>query len=383
MCRHFIDTVNLFLNTTRRESLKFLDRKIEEDAGKPKSYSAKQATIELDTIVKESKKIQPKVAKAAQAVKATFIQKKIEIDDAISDNEASLFVDPVLINQLESLKSIVSSLELEVNAHLQQYKDFTDNLASHIHSTNKVISEIQNYENQIRNFYDHVAIGLSAQTLAHEANEQIRNTRLHLNAARKRIEALGINDAPLMKELNGIRGDTQVLSKAISSLNPLVKAQRQVMENINISEFVNDYFDLRHGYFSSKDITIKIDDKGNSRLILFNRGKLYQIIDNIIRNSEHWLTIFKAHNPNELFTITIRIDSNKITISDSGKGIRPALEDVLFDMFATDKEFGQGLGLYITQSLLLERGCSIKLLDDRNKFGRKFKFEINLIEASV
>ena len=84
-----------------------------------------------------------------------------------------------------------------------------------------------------------------------------------------------------------------------------------------------------------------------------------------------------------MFTITIRIDSNKITISDSGKGIRPALEDVLFDMFATDKEFGQGLGLYITQSLLLERGCSIKLLDDRNKFGRKFKFEINLIEASV
>ncbi|HHQ4540867.1 sensor histidine kinase [Aeromonas caviae] len=383
LCRHFIDTINIFLNTTRREILKFLDRKIEEDAGKPKSYSAKQATIELDTIVKESKKIQPKVAKAAQTVKATFIQKKVEIDEAISDNEKSLFADPVLIHQLESLKSIVSSLELEVNAHLQQYKDFTDNLASHIHSTNKVISEIQSYENQIRNFYDHVAIGLSAQTLAHEANEQIRNTRLHLNAARKRIEALGINDAPLIKELNGIRGDTQVLSKAISSLNPLVKAQRQVIENINVSEFVNDYFDLRHGYFSSKGITIKIDDRGNSRLIQFNRGKLYQIIDNIIRNSEHWLTIFKAHNPNELFTITITIDSNKVTIFDSGKGIRPALEDVLFDMFATDKEFGQGLGLYITQSLLLERGCSIKLLDDRNKFGRKFKFEINLIEASV
>jgi C4-dicarboxylate-specific signal transduction histidine kinase len=162
-----------------------------------------------------------------------------------------------------------------------------------------------------------------------------------------------------------------------------VKAQRQVMENINISEFVNDYFDLRYGYFLSKGITIKIDDKSNSRLIQFNRGKLYQIIDNIIRNSEHWLTIFKAHNPNESLTITITIDSNKVTIFDSGKGIRPALEDVLFDMFATDKEFGQGLGLYITQSLLLERGCSIKLLDDRNNFGRKFKFEINLIEASV
>ncbi len=165
-----------------------------------------------------------------------------------------------MAEKLASIKDLVTSLESEVNTSLKQYKAFTDDLASHIHSTTKVIDEIKSYENQIKNFYDHVTIGLSAQTLAHEANEQIRNTRLHLNAAKKRVEDLGIKDVPLTKELNGIRGDTQVLSKAISSLNPLVKSQRQVVEEISISDFVYDYFELREGYFSSKGLEIKLDD---------------------------------------------------------------------------------------------------------------------------
>ncbi|MEF1256656.1 sensor histidine kinase [Vibrio sp. M260112] len=384
LCRHFIDTINNFLNNTRRESHKFLDGKIEEDAGKPKGYSAKQATVELDTIVKKSTKLQPKVSAAVQNIEQSFIQQRNKIDTAITENEQSLFSDPILVvQQLESVKELINTLSKEVNSHLQQYKRFTDELASHVLSTSKVISEIQSYEDQIKNFYDHVAIGLSAQTLAHEANEQIRNTRLHLNAAKKRVEELGIKDVPLTKELNGIRGDTQVLSKAISSLNPLVKAQRQVIEEINLSNFVYDYFELRDTYFSNKGISIELKDKQNSKPILFNRGKLYQVIDNIVRNSEHWLLIFKAHNLEEKSTITISLDKNMLTIWDSGKGIRPALEDVLFDMFATDKEYGQGLGLYIVQTLLKERECSIKLLEERNKFGRRYKFEINLVEALV
>ncbi len=383
LCRHFIKTVNNFLNYSRRGAHAFLDEKILEEAGKPKGYSAKQATSELDKIVKKSIKLQPKVAKAVKQVESTFTEKRKEIDEAINENQQDMFSDPVLAQKLESIKSLVNSLESEVNASLKEYKTFTDDLASHIHSTTKVIDEIQSYENQIKNFYDHVAIGLSAQTLAHEANEQIRNTRLHLNAAKKRVEDLGIKDASLTKELNGIRGDTQVLSKAISSLNPLVKAQRQVMEEISISDFVNDYFTLREGYFSSKGISIKVIDKHNSKTVSFNRGKLYQVIDNIVRNSEHWLTIFKAHYPKEEHSITLDVNNNVITIWDTAKGIRPALEDVLFDMFATDKEYGQGLGLYIVKTLLKERECSIRLLEERNKFGRRYKFEIDLIEALV
>nr|WP_274620422.1 ATP-binding protein [Colwellia maritima] len=278
---------------------------------------------------------------------------------------------------------MLSSLEEETNTNLANYKNFNDELASHVHSTKKVLDEIQSYENQIKNFYDHVAIGLSAQALAHDANEQVGNIRFHLDSAKKRVNELGIKDTVLTKELNGIRGDSQTLSKSISSLNPLVKAQREVVEKINISNFINDYFDLRVSYFEKKLISIKVNDSSNSKVIHFNRGKLFQVIDNIVRNSEHWLSVFKVHNPNYECNININVENNKIIIWDNAKGIRPPLEDVLFDMFASDKEYGQGLGLYITQTLLKEKNCSISLLQERNSHDRRFKFEIDLTEALV
>lgn len=383
ICQYALKTINVFLNTTRRRSLDYLDDKGLQEAGKPKGYSARIATVELNNLVKKSISLQPKVTGKIEKIKTTFIEKKKQIDDSITKNQQDMYSDPVLEKELLSIKEMLTSLEEETNTNLASYKDFNDELASHVHSTKKVLDEIQSYENQIKNFYDHVAIGLSAQALAHDANEQTGNIRFHLDSAKKRVNELGIKDAVLTKELNAIRGDSQTLSKSISSLNPLVKAQREVVEKINISNFINDYFDLRVNYFNKKLISIKVNDSSNSKVINFNRGKLFQVIDNIVRNSEHWLSIFKVHNPNHESNININVDKNKITIWDNAKGIRPPLEDVLFDMFASDKEFGQGLGLYITQTLLKEKQCSISLLQERNSHGRRFKFEIDLIEAIV
>ncbi|WP_350654168.1 ATP-binding protein [Pseudoalteromonas sp. D48-MNA-CIBAN-0056] len=383
VCQYALSTINKFLNTSRRKSLDYLDDKILKDAGKPKGYSARLATVELDNLVKKSVTLQPKVTKQVDKIKTTFLNNKKLIDDSITKNQQDMYKDPVLEKELLSIKEMLNSLEEETNSNLADYKNFNDELASHVHATKKVLDEIKSYENQIKNFYDHVAIGLSAQTLAHEANDQTRNIRFHLDSAKKRISELGIKDSTLTKELNGIRGDSQTLSKSISSLSPLVKAQREVIEKINISDFIEDYVKLRTSYFERKSILIKVSDKCDSKVIQFNRGKLFQVIDNIVRNSEHWLSIYQVHNPEHKCLLTIDIERNKITIWDNAKGIRPPLEDVLFDMFASDKEFGQGLGLYITKTLLNEKNCSISLLPERNIHDRKFKFEIDLIEAIV
>jgi signal transduction histidine kinase len=383
ICQYALSAINKFLNTTRRRSLDYLDNKILKEAGKPKGYSARLATVELDNLVRKSVTLQPKVTKQIDKIKTTFLNNKKQIDDSIAKNQQDMYNDPVLEKELLSIKGMLNSLEEETNANLASYKNFNDELASHVHSTKKVLDEIKSYENQIKNFYDHVAIGLSAQTLAHEANEQTRNIRFHLDSAKKRVNELGIKDNVLTKELNGIRGDSQTLSKSISSLSPLVKAQREVLEKINISDFIEDYVKLRINYFERKSILIIVNDKYDSKIIQFNRGKLFQIIDNLVRNSEHWLSIYQIHNPEHECQLVIDVSKNKIIIWDNAKGIRPPLEDVLFDMFASDKEFGQGLGLYITKTLLSEKHCSISLLQERNTYGRRFKFEIELIEAIV
>lgn len=384
LSKFIIKKINNYLNKSRRLSLEFLQEMKQNEEGKPKGYSARVAAKEINQLSISGKQSHEKVMLQIEKSKKEFESKRKELREKIENSKDDLFSDPRVTTELEKLNNMVADLEKLVNTNQQEFQSFTKELSSYQLSSEQILSEIDGYERQIKNFYDHVAIGLSAQALAHEANSQITNIRLHLNSALKRLKDLNIKDITLIKELNSIQADTQVISKSISSLSPLVRAQREKTDNIIISEYVQEYIELRKAYFLKDGINIHIEKSGNnSHSIKFNRGKLFQIIDNITRNSEHWLKLYKIHYPNEILSITFLISGFKLVISDSGKGIREPLEDILFDMFSTDKEDGQGLGLYIVQMLLEERGCSIRLLHDRNKHGRRFKFEIDLTEAAI
>lgn len=114
-------------------------------------------------------------------------------------------------------------------------------------------------------------------------------------------------------------------------------------------------------------------------LLAINRGRLTQILDNLTRNSEYWLRDYGLKNPEQKLEIHAKIESPKLIFYDTGPGVRPALEKVIFDIFVTDKPKGQGhgLGLFIVSQILNADGCSINLGTNRNKGGRRFEFVVD------
>jgi C4-dicarboxylate-specific signal transduction histidine kinase len=111
-----------------------------------------------------------------------------------------------------------------------------------------------------------------------------------------------------------------------------------------------------------------------------NRGKLTQVVDNLVLNSAYWLA--DARNRGELEVPFVRIGSRRpfITIEDNGPGVDPSVEGMLFQPFVSTKpkKVGRGLGLYITQQLLDSVGCEVSLLPERNPNGRKYIFQLDL-----
>ena len=110
-----------------------------------------------------------------------------------------------------------------------------------------------------------------------------------------------------------------------------------------------------------------------------NRGKLTQVIDNLVLNSEYWL--LDGVNKKEVKNprVVVKSTSPYIYISDNGIGVEPSIADSLFQPFVTMKPrgVGRGLGLFIARELLDSSGCSIMLLPDKNEFGRRYIFQIN------
>lgn len=113
-----------------------------------------------------------------------------------------------------------------------------------------------------------------------------------------------------------------------------------------------------------------------------NRGMLNQVFDNLFSNAEYWLDYSAQQGliENKQYHISA-IERGIIVVWDNGIGISPDLETRLFDPFETKKKDGRGLGLYIAAGNLKYSSSRIRLLNERNRFGNLFKFEIDVSQA--
>ena len=99
-------------------------------------------------------------------------------------------------------------------------------------------------------------------------------------------------------------------------------------------------------------------------------------------NSEYWIEHFFGSNKGH-GRIFVEIRDPELIFYDNGQGIRPDLEETLFELFVSGKETeeGSGLGLFITRQLLQRDNCSISLDPARNSHGRLYRFIINFSGA--
>jgi signal transduction histidine kinase len=144
----------------------------------------------------------------------------------------------------------------------------------------------------------------------------------------------------------------------------------------------SSYFNIPRGNsrrMEEEKITLAVN-AANPFTAHMPRGRIMQVVDNLVRNSEYWLKTPLARSTISNPKITVELSKPNISVFDNGLGVKPEIEDRIFGMFVSDKpkETGRGLGLFITREILLRYGCDISLSELRNSHGRRYRFDIDL-----
>lgn len=186
------------------------------------------------------------------------------------------------------------------------------------------------------------------------------------------------DDINLRKELKSlIQEFNREISDLDLQLNHIAPTHRNKLKDevdINFKDFIYENY-VKQGVIaerlSKKGIRCQIN--GSEFTHRMSLGNAIVVFDNLVLNSEYWLTKFSILNATIYFELS---DERNIIIWDNGRGIDPLIENLLFEPFKSQKELGRGLGLYIVQELLALVGANIRLLDERNGWGNKYKFKI-------
>jgi len=146
------------------------------------------------------------------------------------------------------------------------------------------------------------------------------------------------------------------------------------IQKVNLKEVILDVLNFHKKEAEYRNIKIHVDVQQDNLEIVTDRGKLQQVLLNLVNNAFQavdkgcWVNIHASHNgPNMV----------GITISDNGCGMPQENLPKIFEPFFTTKERGKGtgLGLAITYGLVKKLNGDISVASKENE-GTTFKIAL-------
>jgi PAS domain S-box-containing protein len=200
------------------------------------------------------------------------------------------------------------------------------------------------------------AVGQLASSIAHEINnplESITNL-LYLMRHSSAMEDVQEYARIAQEEL------TRVTEITLQTLR--FHRQQSKPAEVDTAELLRTVMSLYSGRMLAKDINIDVKLVA-SPPVLCLEGEIRQVINNLVRNA------LDAMIEGGRLSIRLHPQSDRksgcrgvrLTIADTGEGIRPDIENRLFEPFQTTKELtGTGLGLWVSKGIVEKHGGNIR-----------------------
>lgn len=281
-----------------------------------------------------------------------------------------------LVRELEAVLLTGRQLVGQVEEHVRRAAA----LGSNADVLERDLSRVQE---QLLQFSELAALGLTAEAVSHEMRTVAANLAARTRTIRDHLRARQIADAQLVAYTEHVRSAVSALRKQLSHLAPGLRYVREQVDTVSVETFIKDLSDFHKPAFENNGIAIVLDQPFDDFTVRINRGKLTQVLDNLFYNSRYWLRQDLEVGRIEKAEIHVRSTRPSLFVWDTGRGVDPLIEEVIFEPFVTNKPKGQGrgLGLFIIRQLLESSGCHVTLLEERNQFNSRYIFEVNLAGA--
>ncbi|MEQ8626758.1 ATP-binding protein [Ekhidna sp.] len=315
-----------------------------------------------------------------------------EFNDAVSITGKAISSSKQLVNKTKNNPLFASDQEKEIGDQIEGILIELESVQNTLFKLNKIIlkanqlndvidilePKVEILQEQLNNFSELASLGLTTESVSHEFASIADRLAEKASFYSNRLENKKLTDSDIYVLMEYINTTVNGLKVQLRHLDPALKYNREKKSSFKISKFLNDEKDYYSNRFGKLDIEFIVENVEDFS-IKINRGKLTQVLDNLLNNSEYWLNERKQNEKDFWPKIFIKIEAPWLYVYDNGFGIAPAVEDQIFEPFVTTKPKGEGrgLGLFIIQQLLDSSGCSIALEPTKNEHNRKFIFAMN------
>ena len=201
--------------------------------------------------------------------------------------------------------------------------------------------KIQQYENK-------AALGEVIADFAHEVRNPLHSFVTGLQIMKKKAEP----QDPAIDTIDQMLDDCYRINDLMESVLSYSRQKVENFKEVNIEILVKRIFSSMKTKFTRADVSAIVNCKTEMRNVYADQRSLEQVFINIISNA---YDAIKAEGG--MISVKIAPDETDerfldVSVSDTGPGIPPEIQEKIFEPFVTGKPKGTGLGLAITKRMV-------------------------------
>jgi signal transduction histidine kinase len=215
-------------------------------------------------------------------------------------------------------------------------------------------------------------------SLSHELSQPLTailyNTQACIRFLKMEKPELGQIEEILLKVIK----DDKRAGSLISSVRSLMKLEMRDKEPVNLDSVIQDALVIFRSEALNKHIQIINHSPEISFSVFGDKIQLEQVLLNFLYNAGH--AIENCDIDKRLIEIFQHIDKDSVRVSvrDSGTGIKEEIKEKLFKPFITTRESGFGIGLAVCRSIIENHNGEI-WAENIPDGGAEFSFELKII----
>ena len=362
------------LEFLRRGTIQFCDAFLQSQAGVAEAKSPEEVAVTLTQVFE----VASEARATASEARHTAARANEAVSKAVKDAGRATFASQRDAQIFRTALASVEQTQSQLIAVVDRMQTLTAEVASGRAKLGVLHRQLEALRDQLRRSMEAIGLATTVEALTHEIaqiasglGERVAEVKRHMGrpTEHERVAAF----------LRHVEAAIAGLRKQLAHIEPSLRYARERREVIVLSAFLQEFAKFHSERWEGSSLHVDVDGKLRSPFAInVNRGKLTQVFDNLIYNSEYWLREDLRLRRLSEGQVTIELDPPRVAFRDNGRGIDPAFENSIFDPFVTTKKNGRGLGLFIVRELLARDDGTIRLLPERNKHGRRYIFEIDL-----
>ena len=220
-------------------------------------------------------------------------------------------------------------------------------------------------------------LGEMTAGIAHEINQPLTAISIYAQSGLRFMENLQQNSARLGDALEKLSVQARRAGAVMQRMQAMAKREVSRHETIECESLIRDIRRLAELEAASRNYVIHLDIHKPLYDVHCDSVQIQQVILNLLRNGMESMSTANCASQSRIVLKACNVESGvKISIVDCGLGINPELAQELYKTFQSNKEFGMGLGLSISRSIVRAHGSRLEFKNNSTGGGTRFFFTL-------